>query len=416
MTKLIKLFKFLWSLNNHANRKQFIFAIREYMDVVKQTQLLSTKLASPYNGEALHLGLNHKILLVAHEFSRTGAPYAVLYLARALFSIHGVRPVVISPCDGPLRGEFEQDGFPTIVDPLLFTYRNYSSEVCDFVASFDKVIVTSLASYNFIRHFRGIAKHLTWWLHETDAGFAALANANVDLPLLFAVCESMWLGSPLCLPLALQYASQDKLHLLLYGCPDTALPHRPHQSGKVVFSIVGTVHQRKGQDVFLDAIERLPEELRCKAIFRFIGSPLPYDDTGAIFYGKMRARAALIPEVECYENMPLERLQEFYEETDVFVSASRDDPMPIVITQGLMYSKVCLCSSAIGHAKLLEDGKNGLVFTNESATELSEKMAWLIQNPTKLAVLGTAGRAIYEKYFLMASFINHVGNLIKDFR
>jgi glycosyltransferase involved in cell wall biosynthesis len=130
----------------------------------------------------------------------------------------------------------------------------------------------------------------------------------------------------------------------------------------------------------------------------------------------MRARAALIPEVECYENMPLERLQEFYEETDVFVSASRDDPMPIVITQGLMYSKVCLCSSAIGHAKLLEDGKNGLVFTNESATELSEKMAWLIQNPTKLAVLGTAGRAIYEKYFLMASFINHVGNLIKDFR
>jgi glycosyltransferase involved in cell wall biosynthesis len=202
--------------------------------------------------------------------------------------------------------------------------------------------------------------------------------------------------------------------LLLYGCADTVVPDRPHKSGKIVFSLIGFVDQRKGQDVFLDAIERLPNGLRGKAIFRIIGSPLPYDRS-IIFHKKISNRAALIPEVQCIENMPSERLLEFYAETNVLVSASRDDPMPIVITQGLMFSKVCLCSSAIGHAQLLEDGKDGLIFTNESVEDLSEKMAWLLQNPSEISVLGTAGRKVYEKYFLMSSFANNLELIMNGF-
>jgi glycosyltransferase involved in cell wall biosynthesis len=413
--KIYKLLNALWSLKNHENRKKFTFALREYMDGVKQSQFLSTASESPYKVEALYSGINPKILLVVHDFSRTGAPYAVLYLARALFTLHGVQPAVISPKDGPLREEFEQEGFPTIVDPLLFNYRNYPPEACDFVASFERVIVTSIASVNFIRYFRGIGKRLTWWIHETDTGFSAAENMNGDLPLMFAASESIWLGSPLCLPLALRYASQDRLHLLLYGCPDTALPHRPNKTGKIVFSIVGTVDHRKGQDIFVDAIERLPDELRRKAVFRIIGSPVPSAPC-VNYYKTVCAKAAHIAEAECIKNMPFDMLQEFYAETDVFVCASRDDPMPIVITQGLMYSKVCLCSSAIGQAQLLVDKKDGLIFTNESAEALSEKMAWILQNPIELAALGIAGRAIYEKYFLMSSFVKNVGDLIQDGR
>lgn len=416
MNKFYSLLSVIWSLRNHENRKSFIILLRDYMDGVRQSQFLSDPSDTAYGVDALPSETSQKILLVTHEFSRTGAPYAVLYLAQALFSIHGVRPVVISPKDGPIREEFNQEGFTTIVDPLLFNYRYYSSEACDFVASFDRVIVTSLASYSFIRYFRGLGKRLTWWIHETGVAFTLTTNISADLPLLFAACESVWLGSPLCLLPALQHAQQDKLHLLLYGCPDTALPHRLHKSGKVVFSIVGTVDHRKGQDIFLNAIGLLPEALRAKAIFCIIGSPLPCNATAAVYYKKVRSKAARIPEVECMENMPLDKLQEFYAETNVFVSASRDDPMPIVITQGLMYSKACLCSSAIGHAQLIEHGKDGLIFTNESAEDLSEKMAWLLQNPTELAVLGIKGRALYEKHFLMSSFVNNVKNLMQDCR
>jgi glycosyltransferase involved in cell wall biosynthesis len=410
-TKLHKLLLILWTLRNHNNRRKLLIMLREYWDVVTHQPALSDEpLVSPYNQEML-AKIDTKTLLVAHELSRTGAPYAVLYLARALFALQGVRPVIISPKDGSIRQDFEQEGFVTIVDPVLFSHQNYSSETCHFIANFEHVIVTSLASFNFIRGFRGIAKHLTWWIHETEVGFTSVANMTEDLPLLFAACESVWLGSPLCFPLALQYTSLNKSHLLLYGCPDNPLPHRPHTSGKIVFSIVGSLEPRKGQDIFLEAIERLPEMLRRKAIFRIIGSALPFDASIA-FCKKLHEQAALIPEVECLESMSSDKLLEFYAETDVLVSASKDDPMPIVMTQGLMFSKVCLCSSAIGQASLLKDGKNGLIFTNKSAEELSEKMAWLIQNPTELTTIGMEGRKLYEKYFLMSSFIDNVGNLI----
>ncbi len=430
MKKLYKLLYILWSLKNSENRKHFLVANHKYLEgVIKRSKFLAVPpdtaieapIASPpeeptvstYNAEAQKLGDGHKVLLVVHEFSRTGAPYAVLYLAQALYLLYGVRPVVLSPVDGPLREEFEQEGFPTLVDPLLFSYKKYSAEACGFVAKFERIIVTSLSSFEFISHFRGIGKKLTWWIHETDTSFNSFANKAVDLALLFACCEAIWLGSPLCFPFALEYTSEEKLHLLLYGCIDKAMLHRPHKSGKIVFSIFGTVVSRKGQDVFLEAIEMLPETLRRKAIFRIIGSSFP-DVKSAIFYNKVRAKAALIPEVECIESMPSAELNEFYAETDVLVSASREDPMPIVVTEGLMFSIVCLCSTAIGQATLLEDGMNGLLFTSGSAEGLSEKMAWIIQNPNELAGIGQSGREIYEKHFLMGKFIENVGNLIKN--
>jgi glycosyltransferase involved in cell wall biosynthesis len=411
--KAFTLMKVLWSFKNHENRKKLKFSIREYMDDVGESPLIAASPSNAYVGSEL-LGETHsKILLVVHDFSRSGVPYATLYLARALLSLHGKPPVVISPLDGPIREEFEREGFATIVDPLLFRYKKHAPEACDFVSKFERVIVTSLYSFSFIRYYRGIAKRLTWWIHETDTLFSDVEKLNVDLSLLCAACEAIWLGSPLCFSPAMRYASQNKLHLLLYGCTDTAVPHRVRQSKKFVFSIVGSIEQRKGQDVFLAAVEALPEELRINATFWIIGSPLPTQASKS-FCKNLYSQAAHIPQVECIENLPLDKLQALYAEVNVFVSASRDDPMPMVITQGLMYSKVCLCSSAIGHSELLEDGKNGMIFTSESIKELSEKMAWSIQNSTELAKIGSAGREVYEQYFLMSSFIRNVDKLLEN--
>ena len=368
--------------------------------------------ASRYEAEEKSLENSRKILLVTHEFSRTGAPRAVLYLAQALFKFYQICPVIISPIDGPIREEFEKNGFPTIVEPLLFTSRNDASGVSNFVSGFELVIVTSLSSFYFIRHYKDVVKRLTWWIHDDDAGFAYIKNNFAsDLASLFDACEAIWIGSPVCSLPVLQYVTPDKLNLLLYGCEDTAMLHRPHKSGRMVFTIVGSVEPRKGQDIFLTAIERLPADLRCKAIFRIIGSS--YNDWSDIFYKDILARARLIPEVECLPNMPFDQLLEYYSETNVMVSASRSDPMPISITHGLMFAKACLCSSSIGQVGLLEDGVNALIFKNESVQELVEKMIWILLNPNALPVIGTSGRKVYESHFLMTSFGNNVGNLIR---
>lgn len=355
----------------------------------------------------------HKILLVIHEFSRTGAPRAMLYLARVLFQLTDFHPVVIAAVDGPIRSEFEAEGFSTKVEPLLFETSFSLSATADFVAEFDKVIVTPLASFAFIRHLRKKIKYLVWWIHEEEHGFNYIAeNFAPDLSEIFNACDAIWLGSPLCTLPALKYVSPEKLHLLLYGCDDIATePKLAHQE-PTTFMLVGSVEPRKGQDIFLDAIERLPLQIRQRARFQLIGSP--YNDWSSVFHEKIIIRAAEFPEVECIPNISFQELSKLYAATDVVVSASRADPMPISITQGLMFSKICLCSSAIGHAGLLKDGTNSVIFASESAGELAEKITWLILNGDQHYAIGAAGRKVYEEHFLMTRFVANVSELLHD--
>lgn len=196
--------------------------------------------------------------------------------------------------------------------------------------------MNSLGAFPFVDRFRGKAKRLSWWIHETSVGFDTLGTLTADVPALFSACESIWLGSPLCFRLAGRYASPDKLHRVLYGCEDRGLSHRPqHANGEAA---------------------------------------------AALFRGY----------------------------------ASRDDPMPIVMTEGLMQSKVCLCSSVIGHAQLLEDGTEGSIFASESAQQLADKMAWIIANRDELTAVGAAGRAVYERHFLVSDFVGNVGTLLEQ--
>ena len=354
-----------------------------------------------------------KVLLVIHEFSRTGAPRAILYLARALFHLTGIYPTVIAAVNGPIRSEFEAEGFSTKVEPLLFEASSSSSAIADFVAKFDKVIVTPLASFAFIRHFGQKVKYLAWWIHEEELGFNYIAeNFAPDLSDIFNVCDAIWLGSPLCTHPASKYAAPEKLHLLLYGCDDIAPKSNPVRSGPVTFTLVGSVEPRKGQDIFLEAIAKLPLQIRQRARFKLIGSP--YNDWSSVFHNKIITRSAEFPEVECLPNISFQELSMLYASTDVVVSTSRADPMPLSITQGLMFSKVCLCSSAIGHAGLLTDGTDSVIFASESAGKLAEKIAWLILNPDSHSVIGAAGRKVYEKHFLMTSFVANVAKLLHD--
>ncbi|MEO8732128.1 MAG: glycosyltransferase [Rhodoferax sp.] len=352
-----------------------------------------------------------KILLVAHEFSLTGAPRAVLYLGHAIHENFKIYPEIISPFDGPIRHEFEKNGFPTVVAPWLMHELGGDSEQSKFISSFDIVVVTSISAYYVVRHIEKYANKLIWWIHEDANGFEHIRSSYApDLTRLFERCDAVWLGSPVCALPVLEIVTSDKVHPLVYGCNDVALPSHSHESGSMVFTLVGTVEPRKGQDIFLSAIEQLPENLRSKAKFRIIGSP--YSEWTEVFHKQILARASNIAEVEYLPSMPFDKLLGYYAETDVIVSTSRADPMPISITQGLMFSKPCLYSSAIGHASFLENGKSGLIFESESVQELVEKIAWFLKNPDELRPMGASGRRVYENVFLMEVFSKNIANLL----
>ena len=81
------------------------------------------------------------------------------------------------------------------------------------------------------------------------------------------------------------------------------------------------------------------------------------------------------------------------------ISPSRDDPMPVVMTEGLMLQKICLCSTNCGTADYIEDGKNGFVFQSENA--------WL----KKLCILSIILKILIQLGFSVVNFTKNILHL-----
>ena len=97
--------------------------------------------------------------------------------------------------------------------------------------------------------------------------------------------------------------------------------------------------------------------------------------------------------------MNQEQLDRFYQHIDVLLCPSRDDPMPIVVTQAMMHAKPCIISENVGQSEYIKQGENGFTFRNEKTDELAECMVWTLEHRPELRVIGERTREIYETEF-----------------
>jgi glycosyltransferase involved in cell wall biosynthesis len=336
-----------------------------------------------------------RYLVVSHEMSRTGAPKAALMLAQTLKRIAPASHVcVLTLKDGPMRSEFEAAGI-CVLSLEEVPYRR--PVFLEFVHDFDVVFVCSVA-WEFLRIIRDVKIPVTWWVHEiiiTPAAVQMTKEFINHIDLLLA-------GSPVVTAPFLDNFKRD-MQMLLYGLPPIRLPTRKFQSETVTFALLGSVCERKGTDLFISAIELLPDDIRKQAHFVVIG-----DNDDEKIYHKLTQAADRFDELEIYGNMPFDELIRFYAGFDVVVSASREDPMPIVLTYAFMFSKLCLCSDAVGTALLIEDGKDGILFQKENPSDLGCKIKYIIENREKCNEMAQNGRNVYQEHFSMDKFEENI--------
>ena len=93
---------------------------------------------------------------------------------------------------------------------------------------------------------------------------------------------------------------------------------------------------------------------------------------------------------------------------DVVIAPSREDATPATIVEGLMYHKICICSSGTGVSRYLQDGKNGFVFDNENVEDLKDKLEYIVRNYEGLNQLREWGRTVYEEVYSYDMFEKNV--------
>lgn len=159
----------------------------------------------------------------------------------------------------------------------------------------------------------------------------------------------------------------------------------------VIILSVGRLVEKKGTDILLEALARLPKELHWRLVHAG-GGPLKRRlerrARALGISGRVRWRGALTQ---------VELLAE-YRAADLFALASRvardgdRDGLPNVLAEAQSQGLACVATNVSGIPELIENGRTGLLVAPESPEEFARAVEALIANPARRRALGEAGR------------------------
>lgn len=344
------------------------------------------------------------LLIISTNLDYNGGSLAAIYAALALKNRgYGVCLAIPAGEDG-LIAEATEKGISIYIHPLLpYIYDEEES----WIKQFDMVIV------NVFQMIQSAVKTCLfrptlWWIHEPAELFRCTRALYWN-----RVCEEELVNIGIY---AVSRIPRDNFNvfypgrirkILHYGIPDM----KPHdlefynKKEKVVFAIIGAITENKAQDIFCSAVKSMDQNEQAE--FWIIGN------YGQDMYSQAICRmCADLANIKMLGLLTREEIYEVFPQIDVVICASREDSLPIVMTEGMMFGKVCITTDTSGTAEYIQDGENGFVIPSEDADALKERMEWVLNNKDRLAEIGKNARKTYEKYFTMEVFSGNLENAL----
>ena len=173
--------------------------------------------------------------------------------------------------------------------------------------------------------------------------------------------------------------------------------------------MIGTIHPVKGQDIFVDSILNLSQDIRSKAIFKFIGKA-----TDQAFYQELLNKTKFLPEVIFTGELSREATLNNISTSDVIVCSSRGDSFSIAVAEALMLGKLCIMSNKTGISDWIAEGENGLIFDIDKSFQLRELLANIIQNPQIIKKFNKNARQTYIDNFTFDNFESNLMGILKE--
>ncbi|MGH6884427.1 MAG: glycosyltransferase family 4 protein, partial [Hypericibacter sp.] len=167
---------------------------------------------------------------------------------------------------------------------------------------------------------------------------------------------------------------------------------------------VGRLVPKKGYDILLAALGRLPRDLAWRLV-QIGGGPLKPD------LQREAARLGLGDRIEWQGAQPQEIVLKAYDDADLFVLASRvasdgdRDGLPNVLMEAQSQGLAVVSTQLPGVGELIEDQGNGLLVPAGDAEALARALEQLIHDPQLRQTLGAAGEARVRREFDMTDGI-----------
>ncbi|HYD69037.1 glycosyltransferase [Azospirillum sp.] len=177
---------------------------------------------------------------------------------------------------------------------------------------------------------------------------------------------------------------------------------RPPRDGRdprdpVVLLTVGRAVEKKGLDVMLEALARLPADLHWRWVH--VGG-------GQLDVLQERAgRLGVAERVTWHGAQPQDAVIAHYQTADLFVLPSRParngdrDGLPNVLMEAQALGLACLSTALPSIAELIEDGATGVLVPPGDAAALAGALEALVRDPARRAALAAAGCARVRRDF-----------------
>ncbi len=91
-------------------------------------------------------------------------------------------------------------------------------------------------------------------------------------------------------------------------------------------------------------------------------------------------------------------IYDYLDKTDIMVSSSRFDNMPVSILEGFNAGLLVIASNVGGVPYMIHNGENGLLFENDNDSELARKMVYALEHPVEASAMTEAAYNSLAQY------------------
>ena len=309
-----------------------------------------------------------KAVLIFHELTYTGAPYALLKVAEILKN-KGWEVFVISPSDSGLAKSFKLSHIPCLIIPHLknlnISFYAQAFKGVDF-ALCNTVLLTKLAS-----KLQNILPTLLY-IHEAEEGIRSLITQKYSTERindLRHICQIACVS-----PFAKDfYAPYSKNISLIHNSVIVQSSFAPQKHKNLRFAYVGPLQDsRKNVSLLVKSFHKLGEE-HSDIELHLIGR----DDTPL---GEKLKKEKNIKNIIFHGVVTGKKKDKLFDEMDVFVIPSHIESCSLVALEAAAHSKAVILTENVGAKYMFKHGESALICKVDDEKSLYECMKKLYKD------------------------------------
>ncbi len=375
-----------------------------------------------------------KLLIITHNLNLEGAPLVIYNYARYFATVGGYQVQVLSCEDGILRDAYENLNIPVKIVPKpvplpeqpIAEFHNHLKSLGNSLEldSFDLVVANTLITFWGIElaHLFGLPS--IWYIHESSNIERSIKNffGEASEESMRHLLKESYLNAT-----RVVFCSQasrnvfeglnikDNFRTIHGAVPIDKIDYFRATHDKfelrtkhginandTVIAIVGTICERKGQHIFIEAIKELQQQLPDKkaniSCLLVGGNVVSY-----LNFIQNQIKKLGLEKVYIFDKT--KEVYDFFQLSDIFVCSSFEESFPRVLLEAMAFEMKIVSTNVFGIPEMICDGNEGYLVDPGNPQALANALRECLENPEKSAKMA---RNAYSKVCRMFDEESHL--------